>query len=79
MDLLDKYLPLIEQAGLVVMTLTLVATVVVRITPSPKDDTIVSKIAGYVLKALRWLPTIGVNPQTKKLEEAVEELGKKKK
>jgi hypothetical protein len=49
----------------------LVATVVARFTKTPKDDEVVSKLREFLLKALRYAPTIGVNPQTKKLEEAL--------
>jgi len=54
--------------------LALIATVVVRITPSEKDDIAVGKFTSIVFKFLSWLPTIGVNPRTQKLEKAQKEL-----
>ena len=57
--------------------LVLVSTLVVRLTPSPSDDEAIGKIYGYWLSAIKWLPTIGINPQTKKLEEVINELKSK--
>jgi len=56
------------------MIITLGATVVVRLTPKQSDDEKVGKFTAWLLKILHWLPTLGVNPQTKKLEEALEDL-----
>lgn len=68
------YLPIVLQflGGLVVA-----ATAVARVTPSPKDDEIVSSISYYFFKAMGKMPTLGVNPRTKKLEEALKEMKEK--
>ncbi len=50
-----------------------VATVVARLTPTPKDDSIVAKIIEVVEKILSFLPTIGLNPATKRLKDAAKE------
>jgi len=52
----------------------LLATVVVRITPDKGDDKKLSKVLKKVLDLASWLPTIGVNPRTKKVEEALQSL-----
>lgn len=52
----------------------LVATVVARATKTKADDEAVGAAVGYLLAVLAWLPTIGVNPKTKKLEEAYKSL-----
>lgn len=68
---LPHYVELLAQflGGLVIF-----ATVAVRLTPSPKDDEAVGKYAGKILKFLSYLPTIGLNPQTKKIQDAYEDL-----
>lgn len=57
--------------------LVVFATVVARITPTKSDDETVSKISSVILKVISYLPTIGINPQTKKLQEAYDELKNK--
>jgi hypothetical protein len=76
-ELLLKVPDLIQMIALFLMAITLLATVIVRITPSKSDDEMVHGFAGKLLKILQWLPTIGVNPQTKKLQEAYEEIKSK--
>ena len=56
--------------------LVLVSTLIVRVTPSTTDDESVGKVYGLWLKAIQFLPTLGVNPQTKKLEDIINELKK---
>lgn len=74
MDKIMEYLPIVLQG---LGALVILATVVVRFTPSKVDDENINKIAKAFLKMLRFLPTIGINPQTKKLEDQIEELQKK--
>jgi hypothetical protein len=57
----------------VIAAIVVAATVLVRVTPTKKDDTAVLAMGGKVWKAIQWLPTIGVNPQTKALKEAYED------
>jgi len=73
-ELLMKVPDIIQVIALIGMVISLLATVVVRLTPSTTDDEKVSAIIAKFMKVLAWLPTIGVNPQTKKLQEAYEEL-----
>ena len=51
--------------------LVVFASVIVRLTPSIKDDEILDKIEGFWVKAVSWLPTIGINPRTKELIAAM--------
>lgn len=76
-ELLTKIVVIFQTICMAIGVLTLVATAVVRITPSKVDDAKMSKIAKMIVNALHWLPTIGINPQTKKLEEAIMELREK--
>jgi len=75
--LLENLPELIQGASLCLTVLTLVATVLVRLTPSKVDDQAIGKFTKILMGVLHWLPTIGVNPQTKKLEEALYELKEK--
>lgn len=67
----------IEVVGVVLLALTIAATVIVRMTPSTADDEAVGKVAKWLIKIVEFLPTIGINPRTKKLEEALKELKEK--
>lgn len=73
-ELIAKIMVIFQAVCMAIGVITLVATAVVRITPTKTDDERMSKIAKFVVKALHWLPTIGINPQTKKLEETIMEL-----
>jgi len=73
MDKVLEFLPLVLQA---IGGLVIVATAIVKITPSPKDDLAVDSIANKFFKIISHLPTIGINPRTQKLEEAYKDLKK---
>ena len=73
-ELLVKIPDIIQVIALIGMAVSILATIIVRLTPSTADDEKVSAIVAKFMKLLMWLPTIGVNPQTKKLQEAYEEL-----
>lgn len=68
---ITEFLPALLQ---VLGALVIAATVIVRVTPSKTDDETVGKIGQALFKVIKYLPTLGVNPRTKKLEEAYEEL-----
>lgn len=57
----------------VITALVVLATIIVRLTPTKKDDAPVLALGGKIWKAIQWLPTVGVNPQTKALKEAYED------
>lgn len=63
----------------IAMSLVVVASLIVRITPTDKDDVLVDSFKNKLLKVLSWLPTFGVNPRTKALEVALKELIENKK
>lgn len=58
--------------------LVLVFTVVGRMIPKSVFGEHVSKVAKVIFKVIQWMPTIGINPQTKKIEEAYDDLKKGK-
>ena len=64
----------VAQVGMEVLgAVCILATVIVRLTPSKSDDAIVEKMDGFFFKALSFLPTIGINPNTAKLKDALVE------
>lgn len=63
--------PMFEAVSQVVFALVILATAIARLTPSPDDDVAVGKVRAFLLNVVRFLPTVGVNPQTKKLEKAL--------
>lgn len=73
-NLLAKIPDLVQVVALIGMAVSILATLIARVIPGDKDDEAVGKGVAFFLKLLHWAPTIGVNPQTKKLEEAYEEL-----
>ena len=64
----------IEHALEILGAIVIVATVIVRLTPSESDDKTASKFSKAYFDILKVLPTLGVNPQTKKIEEAYKEI-----
>jgi hypothetical protein len=76
-NLLIKIPDAIQLISLILTILTLAATVIVRLTPTKTDDIAVGKFSKVLLKVLTWLPTLGINPRTKKLEEEIYELREK--
>lgn len=50
------------------------ATTVVKLTPSKVDDKYVDNFTTGFFALMARLPTFGINPQTKKLQEAYDEL-----
>ena len=73
---LPKYVELICQlAG----AISIVATIIVRMTPSQKDDEAVINWIAKMQRFISFLPTWGINPRTKKLEEALKDLNEKEK
>jgi Na+-transporting NADH:ubiquinone oxidoreductase subunit NqrC len=70
-ETISKILIIMQGLCMAIGAITLLATVIVRLTPTKVDDQAMGKVSKVVLKVLHWLPTIGVNPQTKKLEEAI--------
>ena len=54
--------------------LVLVATIAARFSKGESDDRKVRKYADMFFKFLAYLPTLGINPNTKKLQEAYEDL-----
>lgn len=76
-EILQKIPDFIQLFALLGMVLTILATIIVRLTPSKVDDEKVDAFALKIMKALSWLPTIGINPRTQALEQAYKELKEK--
>jgi hypothetical protein len=78
MEIYEQIMKWLPYVGEVFMALSILATLLVRIIPGDKDDVAVSKAIAALDKALAWAPTIGVNPKTKKMREALKELQERK-
>lgn len=74
MPKLPEYLSLFAQ---ILGSFVVVATTIVKLTPSKSDNEKVKKYADMIFKIMAYLPTLGINPETKKLKKAYEELDKK--
>ena len=73
LNLIGPYVNLIESGFMILGVLVVIATVIVKLTPSAADDEKLDKIVVYIQKLMAYMPTIGVNPRTKKLYEWYEE------
>lgn len=76
LEMVPDIIQLISLAG---MCISILATIVVRITPSKSDDEKLAVFLDKFLRVVQWLPTIGVNPRTQKLEETLKELQEQQK
>ena len=75
-ELLPGLVPKLEMAAQVLGSLVVIATVLAKMISGGKYEDKVGKISGVILKIIGYLPTLGVNPQTKKLEDAYKALKK---
>ena len=68
----------IQAASLVLSAITILATVIVQVffrnNEVAKSE--VRKYSDIIYKVLGYLPTLGLNPRTKKLQEAYDDLNK---
>jgi hypothetical protein len=65
---------ILNDLALVVFSLTIVATIIVRITPDKADDEKVDILVKKLHFLFQYLPTWGVNPKSKALEEAYKQI-----
>jgi len=72
-EIVKTWLDVLAQAT---FSLMIFATILVRVIPNKKYAENVYSWSAKIQKWLGWLPTIGVNPNTKKLKAALEELKK---
>ena len=63
----------IQVVAVVALALTILATAIVRITPTKNDDRALKSWSTRLLKLVSYLPTWGINPRTKQLEEWLRE------
>ena len=72
--LLAKIPGVISFLAMGLSSVVLIATAVVRLTPSKSDDATASKVAEAIHKVIKYFPTLGLNPKTKELEDALKNL-----
>lgn len=68
-DLIAKIPVWVNVITIVITALVAVATAVVQLTSSKKDDEKLGTVKAFLVKIQGYLPTLGINPSTKKLEE----------
>lgn len=66
---MENWKVILDSVSHVVFGLVVIATTVVRLTPTKSDDEKLGKILNKIHKLFSYLPTIGINPKTKELEE----------
>jgi hypothetical protein len=65
---------ILNDLALFVFALTIVATIVVRITPDKADDVKIDLLIQRIHALFQYLPTWGVNPKSKALQEAYKQV-----
>lgn len=73
-EVVQKAPDVINVIGNTLLAVVIVATLVVRIIGAKDKESWIGAQAPKLIKLLHWLPTLGLNPQTKKLEDAYAEL-----
>lgn len=64
-DIIEKLPDWVHHVAVALSGLVIMATAIAQLTPTPKDDEVVSKVSAVINKILAWLPTIGINPKAK--------------
>lgn len=49
----------------------ILATIIARLTPTSKDDELVEEAGSILNKVIAFMPTLGMNPNTQKLQDAL--------
>lgn len=75
-DLLSSLPGWVQQIPGYFTGLVLIASVVVRFTDGKEDDKLAGKASSVLLGLLSRFPTIGLNPNTKRMKAALEALEK---
>ena len=75
-SLIDKIMDAVPYVLQALGALVVAATAVVRITPDNKDDIVADSVGNKFFKFVSYLPSLGINPRTQKVEEAYKELRK---
>lgn len=65
---------ILNDLALVVFAITIVATIIVRITPDKSDDVKVDLLIQRIHALFQYLPTWGVNPKSKAMQEAYKQV-----
>ena len=64
---MDKIKLIAEVLGYIAVGTSLIAA----LTPTQRDDKIAGKVLGFLHKLYSFLPSIGINPNTRILEERI--------
>jgi len=70
--LIENWKAILDSISHVVFGVTVIATAIVRLTPTKSDDEKMAKVLAKIHKVFCFLPTFGINPKTKELEELMQ-------
>lgn len=73
-DVVSKAPDVVNAAGNTLLAVVIVATLIARIVGAKSKEQFLGEEAPKLIKILHWLPTVGINPRTAKLEEAYQDL-----
>lgn len=73
-EFLQNLEPMIQVLSEVLLGLVITATSISRVVAKGKHMSKVDGFASKLLKVIQYLPTFGINPKTKELEEAYKEV-----
>ena len=76
LELIAQVQPYVEIISQALVGIIILATVLARAISGGKYSEDITKAGGQLIKLLAWLPTLGLNPNTKKLQEAYDDLKK---
>jgi hypothetical protein len=68
-QMLEQAKMILDLLSHVVFGICVTATAIVRLTPTKSDDRKMAQILKKVHHVFAYLPTLGINPKTKELEE----------
>ena len=65
---------LINNFATIFTALSFIATFVVRLTETESDDKVVKQVLDFIRKVAEFMPTLGKNPRTQRLEQELKKL-----
>ncbi|MDX9730210.1 MAG: hypothetical protein RBT63_00430 [Bdellovibrionales bacterium] len=73
-EIFAKLPEIVELLAYIVLSIVMLASAIAHLTSWKEGKEYSGKVGGWVNGILSRLPTVGLNPQTKKLQEAYKEL-----
>lgn len=76
LELLTKIEPMVTMISQILLAVMILATLASQVIGRGKYAEKVGSISEKVLSFIQYLPTLGINPKTKKLEDALKDVRK---